>query len=147
MTQVVPFEAWHFDKIEIRDPDRSEVMAIPNFKKICEHYEKAGGAYTLLSSEGVVAISGVVSVMPGVGAAWAVTSELVNKYPKAYYKGTRDFLRAIISDWRLHRVQTTVIATNKVAVNWIQHLGFQREGLMRKYGADGSDHYLYARVN
>jgi ribosomal protein S18 acetylase RimI-like enzyme len=146
MTQIVPFEAWHFDFIEIREPDRQEVMNIPGFRRMCEHYEKVGGAYTLLSTEGIVCIGGVAPTGLGVGSAWSVTSELVTKYPKAYYKGTRDFLNAIISDWKLHRVQATAIVDNAAAIRWLRHLGFEREGLMKKYGADKRDHYLYARV-
>lgn len=34
----------------------------------------------------------------------------------------------------------------KNAQRWLQALGFEREGLMRKYTEDGHDCYLYARV-
>ena len=46
--------------------------------------------------------------------------------------------------YKLQRVQATVLKENKKAIKWIEFLGFEREGLMRKYV--GGDHYLYARV-
>lgn len=147
MTTIVKFELKHLDAIKMREPDRSEVAGIPHFRKVCELYEKNGGAYTLLSPEGVVCIAGVAPVIPGVGTAWSVTSDLVRKYPKTYYKSTKQFMAAIASDWRLHRLQATTLVKNRTAIRWLEHLGFKREGRMRKYGADGADHYLYARVN
>lgn len=147
MTQVVRFEMKHLNEIELREHDKTTVANIPHFRKWCEIYEKNRGAYTLLSPDGIICIAGVAPVWPGVGAAWSVTSDLVNKYPKAYFKATKQVLDAISADWKLHRVQVSVNVENKKAVNWVQHLGFQFEGLMRAYGVDKQDHYLYARVN
>jgi hypothetical protein len=137
----------HLEKIELREPDRSDVESIPHFKKACEMYEKLGGAYTLLSEDGVVCIAGVTPIWPGVGSAWSITSDLVKKYPKSYYKATLQFLGAISGDWKLHRIQTTTHCDNEIAANWLEHLGFVCEGVMKAYGVDKKDHYLYARVN
>jgi hypothetical protein len=137
----------HFDEIILREPDKSGIEQIPHFRHICEVYEKNGGAYTLLSPDGVVAISGVFPLWPGVGSAWSLTSDLVKKYPKSYYKATKQFLEAIISDWNLHRVQASTLAENGIACNWLRHLGFEVEGTMKKYGPDRADHIMFARVN
>jgi len=145
-TWVTRFKAVHLDMIELRDTDRVAVDAIPHYRAAAEVYEQNGGAYTLMCDQGIVAIAGVAPIMPGVGSAWMLGSALVYSYPKALYKATRAFLRAIEEDWNLHRVQASTADNDQVAEKWLQHLGFEEEGIMRRYGPDGSDHKLYARI-
>lgn len=55
-----------------------------------------------------------------------------------------------ISRWlRFHnsgRIDTSVHCHFAQAIRWAEMLGFQNEGLMRKYDPDGLDCYLYAQV-
>ena len=147
MTQVVRFKMEHLDQIKLREREREGTAKIPHFRKVCEVYERHGGAYTMLSPEGIVCIEGVSPIWPGVAVAWSLTSDLIFKYPKSYYKATKQFMAAIIEDWKIHRLQATTYADDQVACNWLKHLGFEREGVMRSYGPDRSDHIMYAKVN
>jgi len=145
-TWVEKFKADHLDMIEMREPDRSQIAGIPHFREMAKLYETYGGAYTLFCADGVIAVAGVAPILPGVGGAWMATSELVNQYPKAFFRATRDFLAAIEADWRLHRIQTTVEVGQTTQERWVSHLGFTSEGIMRRFGADRSDHRMYARL-
>ena len=87
--------------------------------------------------------AGIVDSL-GVGTVWVLTTPLVEKYPLWFSKAVRNMLNAGTDLYKLERVQATVLKENKKAVKWIEFLGFEREGLMRKYV--GGDHYLYARV-
>lgn len=144
MTHLVKFEMKHLDEIVARNAD---VTHKPYLRKLCEVYAENRGAYTLLSDDGIICIAGIVPVRPGVGEAWSVTSDLIRKYAKSYYKMTKRMIGAIESDWKLHRIQLAVEADNEVAANWARHLGFQFEGLMRCAGENKKDLCLYARVN
>lgn len=44
------------------------------------------------------------------------------------------------------RIQAAVHAGYAQAIRFIEHFNFQREGLMRQYGPDGADYWLYAWV-
>ncbi len=88
--------------------------------------------------------AGIVESL-GVGTVWVLTTPLVEKYPLWFSKAVRNMLNAGTDLYKLQRVQATVLKENKKAVKWIEFLGFEREGLMRKYV--GGDHYLYARIS
>jgi RimJ/RimL family protein N-acetyltransferase len=44
------------------------------------------------------------------------------------------------------RIQASIAVTDKTAKRFAEWLGFQNEGVMKKYGPDGTDYYRYARV-
>ena len=88
--------------------------------------------------------AGIVESL-GVGTVWVLTTPLVEKYPLWFSKAVRNMLNAGTDLYKLERVQATVLKENKKAIKWIEFLGFEREGLMRKYV--GGDHYLYARIS
>jgi RimJ/RimL family protein N-acetyltransferase len=46
----------------------------------------------------------------------------------------------------LQRIQASVHANDKQAIRYVEWLGFENEGLMKKFGPDGSDYYRFARV-
>jgi len=46
----------------------------------------------------------------------------------------------------LSRIQASVCASDVRANRYAQWLGFEKEGIMRKYGPDGTDYIRYARV-
>ena len=88
--------------------------------------------------------AGIVESL-GVGTVWVITTPLVEKYPLWFTKAVRNMLNAGKDLYKLQRIQATVLKENKKAVKWIEFLGFEREGLMRKYV--GGDHYLYSRIS
>jgi len=88
--------------------------------------------------------AGIVESL-GVGTIWAITTPLVEKYPIWFTKASINMLNAGTDLYKLQRVQATILKENTKAVKWIEFLGFQREGLMRKYV--GGDHYLYSRIS
>ena len=46
----------------------------------------------------------------------------------------------------LKRVQTAIRSDFTVGKKFAKWLGLKEEGLMRRYGFDGSDQYMYARI-
>lgn len=112
-------------------------------RKVTAH----GHGWTLLTAEdAVVGCAGVVSLWPGVGEAWALTTALVMVYPLEFTRAVRAGVRLFFSHG-CHRIQMHVRADNEAAVRWAaRHLGFCREGLCRAYDQDGRDYYRYARI-
>ena len=88
--------------------------------------------------------AGIVESL-GVGTVWVLTTPLVEKYPLWFSKAVRNMLNAGTDLYKLQRIQATVLKENTKAIKWIEFLGFEREGLMRKYV--GGDHYLYSRIS
>ena len=51
----------------------------------------------------------------------------------------------IMADNELWRIQASVSVNDEKALRFASWLGFEDEGLMKKYGPDGSDHRRVAR--
>ena len=57
----------------------------------------------------------------------------------------KDFAR-VAKKHNIKRVQTGIRKDFKEGIRFAEWLGLEREGLMKNWGFDGSDQYLYARI-
>jgi len=122
----------NWDKIsEARFPDK-DVVAI-NLSR--------GYAYTMVCDEGIVACGGIIPLWKGVGEAWAITSELLNMYRLSFAKAARKLVDTAIKELELERIQAVVIEGHKDSIKWVEWIGFEEEGLMRRY-IDGRNYAL-----
>lgn len=117
-------------------------------RAMIEAYGNAGPAVTLWTDDGaIIACAGVVCAhWRGFGEYWLVPSVHVQKYMKTVYKTAKAFIDDTIDKLGLYRVQATIKEDDQVSIRWIEHLGFEREGLMRKFGPNKENQFLYARV-
>ena len=56
----------------------------------------------------------------------------------------------VFNDIEMHRIEATVMPENKASIALLEGLGFEKEGLLKKYvelNGVWRDHYLYALVN
>jgi len=127
--------------IQRRYFDSLTFMNFSNPKAIAINLTK-GIAYTLTNGT-PIACGGVMPLWEGVGEGWVVTSELVERYPLTFAKTVWRKMKEIIDEMDLVRVQTLVDAEHTVSMKWVERMGFENEGLMRKY-LGGRDFYRYA---
>lgn len=111
-----------------------------------QKHEANGVAWSGFADGHIIAAGGVHFYWPGVGEAWTFMTSYLHKYRFSIHKHTCRMLNKIISENNLHRVQAVVDAGNVKAIGWIESLGFDCEGMMKKYGTDGNDCYMYGRV-
>lgn len=104
-----------------------------------------GMAFTEVCKDGVIACGGVLPIWKGVGEGWAITSDLVCKYPFSFAKIVHKKLGEIIRYYKLDRVQTVVHSEFKTSIKWIERMGFKYEGEMPKYIA-GMTYFRYAWI-
>lgn len=78
---------------------------------------------------------------------YAVFSDVALKdHVFAIARGAVRWLRWIESREGVSRVQTIMDPAYGQGLRWIEWLGFEREGCMRRATVDGADRYLYGRV-
>lgn len=58
----------------------------------------------------------------------------------------RESIGHYMRELELSRVHATIRADFPNAEKWIKVVGFEKEGLMRGYGPDKEDHFLFAKV-
>ncbi len=110
--------------------------------------DKSGNmiGFSLVHEQKIIAIGGIYDLWPGVGEAISFMSEDAFKYPKSLFSAFSRGLSAGIKIKKYWRVQAMVKAGFDEGTRFIEHLGFEQEGLMRKWAPDGTDFYIYARV-
>lgn len=145
--EVIPFERDHAEALDIRASDRLVVSSIGH--GICDlavEYASRGPCLTAMWGGNVVAVVGVILLWNGVGEGWAMTSDLVPRVAKSFHRAVLVGLNRIWNEYNLHRVQLVVHDRNIVSQRWVKRMGFEFEGILIKYGPDGSNYYRYART-
>ena len=102
--------------------------------------------YTLLDGDEVLACAGVSTMWNGVAEGWIVLSKYAIKHRVSVARYTEQLFDGIMKDNSLWRIQASVHTTDEKAIRFAQWLGFEYEGVMKKFGPDGSDYFRYARV-
>ena len=140
MLTIVECETYHLTAIKPPMP--------PTALGLISAYLKHGPAFAgILPSGEILAAAGISIQYPGVGDAWAAPSGLVSEYPLLYARTIRRFFAKIVKEHSLRRVQTVVDPRYPSFLRWIDWLGFEVEGIMRRASFDGTDLFLYAKVS
>lgn len=102
--------------------------------------------HTLVYANEPIAIIGGFLMWPGVMQVWTVLGEGIKKCPIAFHKKVKEMIELYAVGLKLWRMQMDVNADYKEGMNWALALGFEFESLMHKYGPNGDDHILFARL-
>ncbi len=109
-----------------------------------EIHKGAGPSATVVDPEGwIVFCCGIDEFWPGVGDLWAVFSPLARKYLETM-PIARTMLRYYMLAYR--RLQAAVDPEWRGVVQFVERLGFEREGIARALGPQGKDMAMYAFV-
>jgi hypothetical protein len=111
-----------------------------------EMQARLGLAVTALVHGKPVAMFGCIILWTGVGEMWSIISDDARRYPKQLTIVAKEFSDIVTQSLSLHRLQITVRSDEPRALRWAEYLGFEVEGLMRKYSPDFEDTYILARV-
>jgi len=144
--EVIAYEPKHAIEIKVRPHDEA-LKGSEEYAKWAE-INAIGGAFSgRRKSDGkIMACAGIRVLWPGVGEAWAIFSDEVEKYPKEAYVLVAHFALQLIKDFGLKRLQAYCDTDNPLAVKYLENLGFKREGLLRKYARDGKDQFIYSII-
>lgn len=143
--RVVPFTALHATLIQ---PQKRQLSEHRFFMGVdWSAYAKRGSAYAMEEKGLPIAGAGVMPVWDGVYEAWAMIGSQVGRAAMVrVYKETQLFLGFLFDDPAVRRVQTQVKTDFLAGHRFARMLGFAEEGVLRRYGPDGSDYTMYSRV-
>ena len=113
----------------------------------CQLAQQAPGGLTLIKDDKYLVAFGLYAIHPTAAQAWMLVNP---KYRYIYAKTILRHAKEELDKWQIsegfNRVQITIEFANASFVRWSEFLGFQMEGLMRKAGQDGQDHFLMAKI-
>lgn len=102
--------------------------------------------FTIMRLDQPVAIIGGYFEYPGVMQVYALTTDMVKRWPISFHKEVRRIIDGYFSNCKLRRMSMDVRADFIEAQRWAEGLGFERESVKRNYGYDCTDYYVYARL-
>ena len=141
----MPFSPVHTTRLNVTQP---EIVAASKFIDISEaiaNQASLGPSVTAFLNLQPVACFGFVPIWPGVGESWLIADDKARTKPIGLTKMGQVFFDILQISYELHRVQIAVRTSDTRAHKWALFLGFKEEGIMRRYGPDGADHYIMAR--
>ncbi len=144
---LTPYSALHYKYLNISDEGFLSAARAVSPEAMLEYQSAIGNAYTAMLYGKPVAVFGSAALWPGVEEAWSLLGDDSRTYAKTLTKIAVQFIDFRVISADLHRVQMTVRCDDMRAVRWAKDaLGFKIEGMMERYGTDGSDFYMMSRV-
>jgi hypothetical protein len=143
---IVPYHSGFVQMIKPRGTDALFFEYVPDFHKVISHYATVGTAFVGVHAGKPKCIFGAIQLWEGVAEIWMITDESLPEYALPFQRSTKAFIDILINELQLVRVQFTVHSQNLLAVKWAKSLYFIEEGIMRKFGPDGADFHIFAKV-
>jgi hypothetical protein len=140
---VIQFMPGHLDFMDLKDCHGGESV-VSSFHNLFG----ASGAHlkTLVHDGKPIAVIGLLHHRQGVAECIMGCTELVKTCPFAFVNTIRALHDEYVEKLGLRRVHITIRSGHKELEKWAKFLGFEEEGLMKKYGSQGDDYHMYARV-
>jgi len=144
--KLVLFSPAHFLLLTPTDEVSINVRVIPDYLNYLSQTVKTGQAYTILKNNKVYCCFGVFPLLPGRGEAWMIRNARADPPTLPLLRAIRSLIPTISRSMRLQRVQMVVNTQVMGAQRFAEYLKFECEGLLRAFGPDGSDYFMYSRI-
>lgn len=142
--EIVVFEMEHLDFI-LPNLREFELLGGTDFRSTVEVLQSISCIVTFMHEGVPAAIFGATQRWEGVAEVWSLTTDQVDRAPVAFFKACLRGLDHIEKILKPQRVEAAVHERHARSCRWLEHLGFENEGLMRKY-RQGTNYHRYARV-
>lgn len=139
---IVPFKPEHLTLIDMQEQQITARDILRDQPGLAGMLRSSGDAYTVLVDGQPIICAGLLNVGDGRAHAWALFAQHSGRY---FVKLIR-YIGRYLDTVSFRRIEATVDVRFFAAIRLANILGFEREGVMKAYGRDGGDHYLYARV-
>ena len=149
MLYIVPYTKEHGQIIlsyqmnhKILEADRHFI----NVEGDAKNLEQNNLAFTGIVNYQPIFAAGMKMVWGRVAEGWVIATSEIWKNPLAVARAIKkDFARGA-REHNIERVQTAIRKEFKQGQRFAEWLGLENEGLMKKFGFDGTDQYRYARI-
>lgn len=103
-------------------------------------------SYTAYYDKRIVMCGGFIETRQGVASCWAIIDKDIYGSSMLWaHRVTVEKIDNALED-RFHRLEMTVNTDFPQGSKWAKMLGFEFEGLLKKYDPWGNDHIMYART-
>ena len=103
-------------------------------------------AFTGIVNHKPIFAAGMKIIWGQVAEGWVIASSEMGKHPIGVAKAIKKDFARVAKENNITRVQSAIRKDFKQGLRFAQWLGLEEEGLMKKFGFDGTDQYMYARI-
>jgi hypothetical protein len=144
---IVRFQPQHLNRLDLKEPELSEMLLDPSTLDRVAQAAEPDASWTGMFHGKPVVCFGIRTIFPGVGEAWLLPGADIDRHAISVCRGSRRIYQHFINEGVFRRIHVVVDPANDTAFRFAKWNGFDVEGIMRKFGADGSDHLLMARIS
>jgi len=144
--QLVPFVTEHLVDLAEADTGNPGRQMMGDWKSMADRSIRPELSWSGVHNGHLVGAGGIIPIWDGVAECWLVGGWRLGSHKVSAVRALTVTLARLVKEQQLRRLQAIVRADWDQAVRFVEFLRFEREGLLRGYGPDGSDHYVYARI-
>ena len=119
---------------------------IPHFFQYVQQMRVQGLSWSVDIEGTIVASAGLVPLWAGVAEAWMIAGDDVEKHRIKLARKMCVTFDEVMRQQGFYRAQSNIHCGFARAIRLAEWLGFENEGLMRRFGIEGADYFRYARV-
>ena len=149
MLYIVPYTAEHGKFIlsqqmnhKVLEADRHYI----NLEGDAKNLEQDHLAFTGIVRSKPIFAAGMKMVWGRVAEGWVIATGDIWNHPLSVAKAIKKDFARVAKQHNIKRVQTAIRKDFTQGQRFAEWLGLENEGLMKKFGFDGSDQYMYARI-
>jgi RimJ/RimL family protein N-acetyltransferase len=142
---VLPFHEAHLMSLNVTNESSQVLSKFVPVQQMIKAQADLGRAFTVILHGKPAAVVGSVKLWNGVEEMWLHVEERMRNFPVYMTKAAIEYIDFTVIAGNLHRLQITVRCADMRAVRWARCIGFTIDGMMMRYGPDGSDYYLMSR--
>jgi len=146
---IVPYTAQHGQFILSQQMNHKVLEADRHYINVdgdAKNLEQDHLAFTGLADNKPIFAAGMKMIWGQVAEGWVIATSDMWKYPLGVARAIKKDFARVAKENNIVRVQTAIRKDFKQGQRFAEWLGLENEGLMRKFGIDGTDQYRYARI-
>tara|TARA_R100001463_G_scaffold32675_3_gene73063 strand:+ start:5391 stop:5834 length:444 start_codon:yes stop_codon:yes gene_type:complete len=145
--RIIDYQPSHLHDLMDGPLNKGAIKNIGYMREWASELQQPGWSYTLIENGHIICCSGIVDMWPGVGEAWFIASSKIHDNVRPFIRFAKtDIMHRVTTDNNLWRVQGVCKADWPAARRFARLMGFEEEGLMRKYGPEQADYIRIAKV-
>jgi len=139
--KLIPFDVEHLYLMDLRDRDK---LMDWDLVKTIRNAENIGVTYVI--DDKPIASGGVIPMWEGVGTSWMACSKDYKNYAVSVGRYMLDTISSAFDIFDLRRIQATCDEKDEESIKFHEWAGYEKEGILKRYGIDGSNHIMFAKV-
>lgn len=144
--EILTFHPKHLEVAEIREHEMGVLKGITDSYKRLELLQKQSNeSFTLFKDGRIIGCCGFIMTMPGVAEIWMIPTVYVKTAKVSFIKSVRLLIEVLAKGYKVHRAQTHC-SIDDLHDRWMKSLGFQCEGVLRKFTHLKEDQKLWSRI-